>query len=181
MTNEELLITVVRLLGALFVLKWAIVGSIIAIAVDFSDLFVMNLVDLGGVRNYQALDKWLDLSYMVTFLYVAMKWNSRLARLSLGLFTFRICGLLLFEITGNRWVLLAFPNFFEFYFVIAAIVWKKERLQFNSKLIKGFMLMLFLLKMLQEFVLHGGRWLDNYRATEVVINLWQITTKSLMP
>ena len=58
MTNEELLITVVRLLGALFVLKWAIVGSIIAIAVDFSDLLVMNLVDLGGVRNYQALDKW---------------------------------------------------------------------------------------------------------------------------
>ena len=118
---------------------------------------------------------------MVTFLYVGMMWNSRLARLSLGLFTFRICGLLLFEITGNRWILLAFPNFFEFYFVIAAIVWKKERLQFNSKLIKGFMLMLFLLKMLQEFVLHGGRWLDNYRATEVVINLWQIATKSLMP
>ena len=75
MTTEEIIITIVRILGALLILRWAFVGSILAIAIDLSDLFLMNLLDLGGVGNYQALDKWLDLTYMVTFLWVSLKWE----------------------------------------------------------------------------------------------------------
>ena len=49
MTAEEMIIAAVRLAGALLVLRWAFAGSLAAIAIDFSDLFLMNLIDLGGV------------------------------------------------------------------------------------------------------------------------------------
>ena len=80
MTTEEIIIAFFRIAGALPVLRWALAGALIAIAVDLSDLFQMNLLDLGGVGNYQALDKWLDLSYMITFLIVALRWHGRWLR-----------------------------------------------------------------------------------------------------
>ena len=120
MTTEELIISAVRIAGALLVLRWAFAGAIAAILIDFSDLFMMNLLDLGGVRNYQALDKWLDLAYMLTFLWVALRWSGPPRTIAATLFTFRIVGVLAFELIGNRWVLLFFPNVFEFWFVFVA-------------------------------------------------------------
>jgi hypothetical protein len=55
------------------VLRWAFAGALIAIAVDFSDLFWMGVLDLGGLQNYQTFDKWADVVYMLTFLWVANK------------------------------------------------------------------------------------------------------------
>ena len=60
MSLEELIIAIVRVVGSLAVLKWAFVGGWAAILIDLSDLFLRNLLDLGGVSNYQAFDKWLD-------------------------------------------------------------------------------------------------------------------------
>ncbi|GIT16687.1 MAG: hypothetical protein CM1200mP38_3440 [Dehalococcoidia bacterium] len=64
----------------------------------------MNLLALGGVRNYQSLDKWLDLTYMATFLWVSLKWEPKLRNISIFLFCFRIVGVIIFEIIGNRWI-----------------------------------------------------------------------------
>ena len=120
MTTEELIIAAVRIGGALLVLRWAFAGSIAAILIDFSDLFMMNLLDLGGVRNYQSLDKWLDLAYMLTFLWVALRWTGPPRTIAAALFAYRILGVLTFEAIGSRTVLLFFPNVFEFWFVFVA-------------------------------------------------------------
>ena len=120
MTTEELIIAAVRIGGALLVLRWAFAGSIAAILIDFSDLFMMNLLDLGGVRNYQSLDKWLDLAYMLTFLWVALRWTGPPRTIAAALFAYRILGVLTFEAVGSRTVLLFFPNVFEFWFVFVA-------------------------------------------------------------
>ena len=61
MTLEELIISVVRIFASLVVFKFNFFGAILVILIDFSDLFMMNLITLGGVRNYQFLDKFLDL------------------------------------------------------------------------------------------------------------------------
>ncbi len=95
-------------------LRWAFAGAVLAILVDFSDLFQKNLLHLGGVGNYQEFDKWADLVYMLTFLYVALKWNGVTRNVAVGLFGFRIIGMVAFEITSSRAVLIAFPNLFEF-------------------------------------------------------------------
>ena len=45
-----------------------------------SDLFMMNLIDLGGVDDYQTFDKYLDQAYLLTFLVVALRWEARRGR-----------------------------------------------------------------------------------------------------
>ena len=47
MTLEEIIILIARIIGSLLVFKWNFFGAIIAILVDFSDLFMMNLLHLG--------------------------------------------------------------------------------------------------------------------------------------
>ena len=177
MNTEELIIAAARIAGALLVLRWAFAGSIAAILIDFSDLFMMNLLDLGGVRNYQALDKWLDLVYMVTFLWVALRWSGPPRAIAIALFAYRIVGVLVFEVIGDRWVLLFFPNVFEFWFVFVAgalllapnyeLTWRRSIL---------WLIPLTVLKEFQEYALHGARWLDNYVAVDVVVDAWKWVT-----
>ena len=174
MTAEEFIIASVRIAGALLVLRWAFAGSLAAILIDFSDLFMMNLLDMGGVRNYQALDKWLDLAYMLTFLWVALRWSGPPRNIATALFAFRIIGVIAFEVLGNRWVLLLFPNVFEFWFVFVAgarLFAPEYELTWRRSLV--WLIPLTALKEAQEYVLHGGRWLDNYRAVDVVADAWR--------
>ncbi|MBI4310650.1 MAG: hypothetical protein HY681_02620 [Chloroflexi bacterium] len=171
LTRGETVITIVRLLGALPVLRWPLAGAIIAILVDLSDLFLMDW--LGGVRNYQALDKWLDLSYMATFLIAAWRWPGVPRNVAAGLFAFRIAGDLLFEATGWRGILLFFPNVFEFWFVFVAATKRfrpSYRLDYSHAAM--WLLPLLALKEFQEYALHWGKWLDSYFAVDVVASWW---------
>ena len=173
MTLEQLVIGLIRVAGSLPVLRWAFAGALIAIVVDFSDLFWMGLLDLGGLGNYQAFDKWLDLVYMFTFLWVANRWNGPERTIAIGLFAFRMIGFVAFEATGARPVLLFFPNVFEFWFVFASIrrhYWPNYQLT-RPRLMKWFAATL-VLKLAQEWVLHGGQYLDNFTFFEAVKSIW---------
>ena len=72
---EIVVIGAIRVLGSLPVLRWAFVGGLIAVFVDLSDLLWMNLLDLGGLGNYQQFDKIVDQVYQLTFLWVALHWT----------------------------------------------------------------------------------------------------------
>ena len=112
MTLEEIIILIARIIGSLLVFKWNFFGAIIAILVDFSDLFMMNLLHLGGVRNYQMFDKIIDLFYLIFFLIVTFKWTKKLRNISIFLFVLRIIGFVLFEIFNNRLILFYFSKCF---------------------------------------------------------------------
>ncbi len=114
------IIALTRLAGSVAVLRWPFYGSLLAILVDLSDLFVMNLLDLGGVRNYQTFDKALDQVYMAAFLFVAWRWGGVERAVAVALYGFRLLGFAVFELTESRDVLLFFPNLFEFWFVFCA-------------------------------------------------------------
>ncbi|MGE0687147.1 MAG: hypothetical protein AB7P33_10405 [Dehalococcoidia bacterium] len=120
MTTEMWLIAAVRLLGAIPVLRWALAGALIAIAVDQSDLFMMNLLDLGGVRDYQTFDKYLDQAYLLAFLVVALRWQGPARTVAVALYCYRLAGFAVFELTHERDVLLLFPNFFEYWLILIA-------------------------------------------------------------
>ncbi len=177
MTAEQLVIGLIRIAGALPVLRWAFAGALIAIAVDFSDLFWQGWLDLGGLGNYQAFDKWLDLVYMATFLIVALRWQGSARTVAIALFAFRIVGVAIFEVVESRTVLLAFPNVFEFWFVgIAAqkhwwpeftLTWRRVALLLVAALA---------LKMGQEWLLHGEKFFDQWSATELAEDFWQWLT-----
>ena len=75
MTLEVLVIAAIRIAGSLPVLRWPLAGGLLAILVDLSDLLLRDLLDLGGVPDYQGLDKWLDQVYLGCFLLVALRWS----------------------------------------------------------------------------------------------------------
>ena len=144
-TNEEILIAIIRITGSLFTLKWAFIGSIFAVFIDLSDLFLQDFLDMGGIRNYQAFDKILDVFYMSIFL-------------------FRLLGLLIFEITQDRIFLLLFPNIFEFWFVLVTglKLFMKEKTILKPRIIIISLFISGVLKIFHEWVLHGIKFFDQW-------------------
>ena len=173
MTLEELIIAAVRIAGSLPVLRWALAGAVLAILVDFSDLFMMNLLRFGGVRDYQSFDKIVDLVYMVTFLVAALKWPGTPRTVAVALFGYRILGVAAFELFSSRGVLLLFPNVFEFWFVFVAGVRRfRPSYEITWRRAAVWMAPLLLLKELQEYLLHWNQVLDSYRAVDLVASWW---------
>jgi hypothetical protein len=80
----------------------------------------------------------------------------------------------LFEIVESRTILLFFPNVFEFWFVgmAARLHWWPDY-QLTRKRTSLLLLLALVLKMGQEWSLHGGQYLDNYVATELVADWWK--------
>lgn len=177
MTLEQLIVGLIRVGGSLPVLRWAFAGALIAILVDFSDLFLFGWLDLGGRGDYQSFDKWLDLVYMFTFLVVALRWDGPARNVAVALFVFRIVGVVVFEAAQSRTVLLFFPNVFEFWFVgIAAQKHWWPDFELTRRRVVVLFLVALALKMGQEWALHGGQYLEDYRATEVVEDWWDWLT-----
>jgi len=174
---EIVVIGLIRILGALPVLRWALVGGVLALLVDLSDLLWMNLLHLGGLGDYQRFDKIADLAYFATFAWVAQRWAQPQRRIALALLAFRLLGFLLFEITRERAVLLAFPNLFEFWFLFVASLphWRPGfRFTRPHLLIAGGILLA--LKMGQEVALHGVRALDDFTFVDALDAIWDALT-----
>jgi len=129
MTTEMWIIAAVRVAGSLPVFRWPLAGAFIAIFVDLSDLFLRDWIDLGGVKDYQRFDKSLDQVYMATFLLVALRWQPIARNIAVALYVFRLVGSIAFELTGERAVLILFPNAFEYWFIFVATLkqfgWEK--------------------------------------------------------
>src|SRR2546423_13923022 len=107
-----------RVASALPTLRWPLAGALIALVADFADLFLMDAI--GGISDYQRLDKLCDLAYIAAFVIVTLRWSGLERVIALVLFGYRMIGEVAFEITGQRALLLLFPNVFEFWFVAVA-------------------------------------------------------------
>jgi len=167
MTREMLLIAAVRLGTALPVLRWPLAGALIAIAGDLSDLFLMAWIDAGGVHGYQHFDKVLDLTYMATFIIVALRWGGLARSVAVALFGMRMVGVAAFELTGWRPMLMALPNVFEFWFVFVALwLHRLPVAPIPGRVAWPALAAVAAAKLGQEYVLHGWRWLDNYTLPE---------------
>jgi hypothetical protein len=95
------------------VLRWPLAGGILAIVVDLSDLLLRDVLDLGGIPDYQAFDKWIDQVYLGAFLVVALRWAGPERAIAVGLYLFRLVGFVAFELTGERALLVAVKEFQE--------------------------------------------------------------------
>lgn len=206
MTTEELIIAVVRVLGSLPVLRWPLGGGLLAVVVDLSDLFLMNLLTLGGVSDYQAFDKWLDQVYLACFLLVALRWPGPLREIAAGLYALRMAGFVAFELTGVREVLVVFPNLFEFWFLFVAATFRPgpagpavgldadhgatspgpvgrwpngTRFRYSRRTIVTALAVLLLAKEGQEVVIHWLQLLDSFTAVEAVEAVWDWVTGPL--
>src|SRR5919204_1590589 len=166
-TWQVAVFVIYRVATALPTLRWPLAGALIAVIGDFCNLFLMDWI--GGIADYQSLDKACDLAYMLTFLVVALRWAGLERAVAVGLFFFRMIGDAVFEVSGDRLVLLLFPNVFEFWF-IAVAAWHHFRpaTSLAPRQAAVALVALLLGKEAQEYFLHYDRFLDQFSAFEAV-------------
>jgi hypothetical protein len=165
-TPEILVIAIIRIAASLPVLRWPFWGGLLAVVADLSDLLLRDVLDMGGVGDYQSLDKWLDQVYMATFLIVALRWPARPRTIAVGLYAYRLVGFVLFELTGERALLLVFPNVFEFWFLLVAGVGPDRVAAWPLGRFVATLAVLVALKELHEWALHGARLFDGISSVE---------------
>jgi hypothetical protein len=172
MTWQVAVFVTFRVLSALPALRWPLGGGLFAIVADFSDLFLMNAI--GGIEDYQRLDKLCDLAYMLVFLKVALGWSGLERSVAIASFVYRMIGEVVFEITAARWTLLVFPNVFEFWFLAVAALHHYRPDATLSRRDAAFAFVALLLgKEAQEYFLHYDRFLDNFTAFDAATGLWR--------
>jgi hypothetical protein len=141
---------------------------------------MMNLIELGGVNNYQAFDKYLDQVYLLAFLMVALRWDGPARSIAVILYLYRLVGFVAFEATQERDVLLFFPNLFEFWFLlVAGIKHFHQEGKLEPAQVAIVCLPLVALKLFQEYAIHYRRWLDSFTAVEAVQAIWRWLTSPL--
>jgi hypothetical protein len=161
-TLEVVVIGFYRVVGSLPTWKWPLAGGLLAIFVDLTDLYLMNVLDLGGIPDYQLFDKLADQVYLAVFLLVALRWTGPERAISIVLYAFRMVGFVLFELTGDRAVLLLFPNVFEFWFLfIAAFHHFRPPMSWTRAELALVLVPLIGAKEVQEWALHWARLFDN--------------------
>jgi len=172
MTWQVAVFVAFRVLSAVPALRWPLGGGLFALLADFADLFLMDAI--GGIADYQRLDKLCDLAYMIVFLRVALGWLGVERGVAIALFGYRMVGELVFELSGARWTLLLFPNVFEFWFIaVAALHHYRPGATLSRRDAAVAFVTLLLGKEAQEYFLHFDRFLDDFRAFDAVTGIWR--------
>jgi hypothetical protein len=173
MTLEVVIFAIFRIAGSLPVLRWPLAGGLLAVGVDLADLLVRDVVDLGGLPDYQSLDKWLDQVYLGCFLAVALRWQGVERAIAVGLYLFRLAGFVAFELSGARELLFVFPNVFELWFlVVAAVHHFRPGFAWPMPGLVVTLVALTVVKELQEWALHVGRVFDGFSSLDALGRLW---------
>lgn len=128
-------------------------------AIDAVDVIVVDAIGSNLVwdERYAEIDKALDTYYLAFEAYVAWTWTNAWARVpALVLFADRLVGAVAYEVTDARWLLFAFPNLFEnwwLYCVVVATFWP----HLAPRSLRSMAVVLFALavpKFAQEYYLH---------------------------
>jgi hypothetical protein len=102
----------------------AILVVLVIDAVDQTVLATFTEIDTSEAGAYQSVDKALDVYYLsIAYLAALRNWTSDAAfRIGQFLFYYRLLGVMLFELSDSRWLLLVFPNTFEYFFIAYELI-----------------------------------------------------------
>ena len=151
-------VTVVRLLVPASILSWPLWGLLASTVVDMSDWEFVHVVTDQDMVVYQAWDKAMDLYYWLFALWIVRSWKDSWARkVAVGLFSYRVVGMVLYWLTQWRFLLVIFPNVFENFVIWCLVLFmltKKEKL-FLTYLQKIAMLIALIIpKLIHEYFQH---------------------------
>jgi len=157
------IVIAIRVLLPLTILRWPLAGGVLCLVVDAVDVILVDALSrvLGGSPEfgpfYAQIDKWLDTWYLAFELWVSRRWPEAMLRGTVGaLFLWRLAGVIAFEITAVRPLLLVFPNLFEnvYLYVQAARRFAPRFLPKTYPQLLLVLVILFIPKAIQEYVLH---------------------------
>jgi hypothetical protein len=127
------LVVGLRLVVPLFIPRFPLPAILASLVVDGVDKSIFATFTDLPLDNYQSYDKALDIYYLtVAYLAVIRNWRNPFAvGVAAFLWYYRLVGVLAFELTGARWLLMVFPNTFEYFVVAIEVVrtrWDAGRL-----------------------------------------------------
>ncbi|MGI5827934.1 MAG: hypothetical protein ACOX6V_02820 [Patescibacteria group bacterium] len=157
-----IIITSLRLLIPLIILRKPFLGGLASFLLDFADLGFLNLfgIEYYDFPPYQLWDKILDMYYLFLAFYVSLSWHNPVTRkTSIILFLHRLLGFILFLVTRRDLFLFLLPNVFEYfylYYLGYLFLFKNDPFTSFRKLAVPVFIIIGA-KIIQEYVLHIGR------------------------
>ena len=133
-----------RIIVPLFIPRFPLPAILVAMIIDAADQTIFqNLTNL-NLDNYQSYDKALDVYYLaIAYLSTLRDWTSRPAvRVARFLYFYRLIGVVAFELSGWRALLMIFPNTFEYFFIAYEayrLFWNPARVTMRSWIMRVFM------------------------------------------
>lgn len=150
-----------RLFVPLLIPRFPLPSILAALVIDAVDQTVFQQFTNLDLDGYQTYDKALDIYYL-TIAYVATmrNWGGGFAfKVGRFLWYYRLVGVVIFEQTQYRWLLLVFPNTFEYYFIaIEAMRLRYNPLAFSKKRIIAIAAAIWVfIKLPQEWWIHVAK------------------------
>ena len=123
------LIVATRLLLPLLIPLFPLPTILSLLVLDAADQTILQNNTGLSLDNYQGYDKALDIWYLsVAYLATIRTWtDDRAQHVAAFLWYYRLVGVVAFELLGYRWLLMVFPNTFEYFF----IAYEAIRLRWN--------------------------------------------------
>lgn len=129
------------------------------------------------LSRWQQADYNHDAMTLEMLIIVALRWPATPRRIAVALYAFRLAGFVAFAFTGQRALLVLFPNLFEFWFLfVAAMLHWRPGFAYTRSYIAAALAVLLPLKLSQEYAVHGARWLEGFTAFETVEAIWDWAT-----
>jgi hypothetical protein len=159
-----IIVIALRLVVPLSIFRWPLAGGLLSMLVDALDVILVDAIartlEVPGEfgPTYAQIDKWLDIYYLAfEAVVVARRWPEvLLRRTALALFSWRLLGVLLFEATAIRPLLVVFPNLFENFYLYVLIA-RRVAPRLVPRTVAQQVLVLVILyipKAFQEWILH---------------------------
>jgi hypothetical protein len=154
-------VAIARFLIPLTIPRYPLPGIIASLILDGVDQTIFQQFPGLNLEGYQGYDKALDIYYLaIAYITTFRNWSNRFAfQVSRFLFYWRLVGVVLFELTHLRWLLLVFPNTFEYFFIFyEAYRLRWDPVRMSRKMVIGAAAAIWIvIKLPQEYWIHIGQ------------------------
>lgn len=153
-----LLVIVARLGIPLLMFRYPLPAILAALVIDAADQTIFQEFTSLDLTGYQGYDKALDVYYLtIAYLSTFRNWTDPFAaRTAQVLWYYRLIGVVAFELTQVRALLLIFPNTFEYFFIcyeVVRLAWNPARLSHRQVVLLAAVIWIFV-KLPQEWWIH---------------------------
>ena len=181
-TRAGVVVIGMRLIVPVTILRWPLPGAVGSAALDAADVILVDLLakplrtraEFGP--GYARIDKWLDSYYLAIEAVESRRWPEVLERrIALALVAHRLVGVVAFDATGDRRLLMAFPNLFEnfYWYVLVRRRWAPGRALTGIGEAARVLALLLVPKLAQEWLLHVAE-VHPWQLTRDAIGRWTV-------
>jgi hypothetical protein len=155
------IVTALRVALSLSILRYPLAGFVFSLEVDKWDWYWLGMPHESPAQQamYQDWDKAVDLVVLGIAAMVVTRWPDLRARnVALGMFAWRVIGVVAFFATDDRRLLIAFPNVFESMFLVYLVfrvLTGQDRMLESNRATALVALALLIPKVAEEYFLHA--------------------------